>query len=305
LDASPTASPRRRASRLALLALALAVAACGAQAVRSARRAIASCHPAHKPIDPAARAAVRAAIPALEEVSFRTGDGLTLRGWYAPGTHRAAVILVHGGYDNRAHWVPELRTLAARGYGVLAYDSRASGESDGDLLSAGDRERGDVAAALDFVTARADVDPRRVGVVGFSYGSSAVLLTAAKDARARAVVLEATWTSLEDEIMTGSGRFPLLTGGAALWAMRHEGVDVDAVRPIDHVAELAPRPLLVITGSADTDTPVAVMQRVFRAAAAPKELWIVDGADHGEYAAVAPDEYARRLVAFFDAALLR
>jgi len=268
---------------------------------------MASCHPPHKPIAAEERAAALAALPALEDVSFRASDGLTLRGWFAPGTgkSRAAVILVHGGYANRVHWMPDLRALTAHGYGVLAYDSRGSGESDGDLVTAGDRERKDVTAALDFVAARPDVDPARIGLVGLSYGASAVLLTATKDPRARAVVLEAVWSSLEDEIMSKSGRFPLLTGGAAVWGMRHEGVDVDAVRPIDHIAELAPRKLLVVTGAADTDTPVAVMERVFAAAAAPKELWIVPGAGHGAYAEVAPDEYARRLVAFFDDALVR
>lgn len=228
-----------------------------------------------------------------------------LRGWYVPARRRAAVILVHGGFDNRAHWLPELRLLAEEGYGVLAYDSRSSGESGGDLVTGGDREQADVAAALDFVSARPDVDPSRIGLMGFSYGASAVALQAARDPRARAVVLEGTWTSFEDETRTNRGKYGRLSSVPALWALRWEGVDLGNVRPIDHVAEISPRPLLLISGAADDDTPVPVAQRVFAAAREPKELLVVPGAQHGDYAFAAPTEYTRKLLAFFGNALLR
>ncbi len=303
---SLTRAPRRnRLGRAALVALAIFVVGCAAQAVRVARRTIASCHPARARLRAEDHAAARDAFPSLEEVSFRTKDGITLRGWRIPSKNRAAVILVHGGGGNRAHWMPELRALADRGYGALAYDSRACGESDGDLVTAGDRERADVVAALDLVTTSADVDPARVGLVGFSYGASAVLLVAATDTRARAVLVGASWTSLEDELTKKSGKFQPIANVASLWAMRHEGVRVDDVRPIDHVAEISPRPLFLVTGDLDTDTPVAVVRALLDAARMPKELWIVPGAGHGDYAAVSPAEVPRRFVAFFDGALLR
>lgn len=294
---------RARLSRAGLLAAALALALCAAVAVRSAWLARASCHPAKKPLRAEERAAARAALPGLEEVSFATRDGLALRGWWVPSRQGAAVVLVHGGYDNRAHWLPELRLLAARGYGVLAYDSRGSGESGGELVTAGDREQADVAAALDFVCARPGVDRARIGLVGFSFGSSAAALQAARDPRVRALALESTWTSFEDETRAKRGRWGPLSSLPALWALRREGIDLANLRPVDHLAELSPRPLLLIAGADDDDTPVPVMQRLFAAAREPKELWVVPHARHGDVAAAAPAEYERRLLAFFDGAL--
>jgi fermentation-respiration switch protein FrsA (DUF1100 family) len=85
--------------------------------------------------------------------------------------------------------------------------------------------------------------------------------------------------------------------------LRRNGVDLGNVRPIDHIGEIAPRPLLMITGTRDDDTPVAVMQRLFAAARAPKDLWIVEGAVHGNYLATAPAEYERRVITFLDRSL--
>lgn len=242
-------------------------------------------------------------VPGLEDASFRTTDGLTLRGWFAPGSRGAAIVFVHGGGGNRMQLFPEARILAHHGYGVLIYDSRASGESDGDLATLGAREQRDVEAAIDFVSARPEIDPKRIGIVGFSVGASTVVLEVAHDRRTRAVVLYATWSSMEDEIKWKARRFGPLSWAPVLFGLRRQGVDVDAVRPIDHMGEIAPRPLLMIAGSDDSDTPVAVMEQVFAAAREPKELWVEPRATHGSYVETAPAEYERRVVGFFDRSL--
>jgi dipeptidyl aminopeptidase/acylaminoacyl peptidase len=296
---------RTRIVRLVAAVVALGVLGCAVLATRSARRAMAGCHPPHKAIRADDRARARAAATSLEEVSFRTTDDLTLRGWWVPSKNGAAVVFVHGWFDNRAHWLPDLLALAERGFGVLAYDSRGSGESDGDLTTAGDREQRDVTAAIDFVTARPGIVPTRIGLVGFSFGSSAVALTAAKDARPRAILLEATWTSLEDEMRYKNRKWGPVTQEAALWGLRHEGLDLGNVRPIDHMREIRPRPLLLVIGALDDDTPVPIMEKVLAAAGAPTELWIVPGAHHGDYAEAAPNEYLPHVVSFFEGALLR
>ena len=146
-----------------------------------------------------AKASAFAKIPKLEDVTLRTADGMNLRAWFAPGERRAVVIFVHGGGGNRAQLLPEEIVLSQHGYGILAYDSRASGESDGDLVSWGDREQHDLIAAIDYAASRPEVDPGRIAVLGFSIGASTVAMTAARDPRPSAVILYATWTSLTDE----------------------------------------------------------------------------------------------------------
>jgi dipeptidyl aminopeptidase/acylaminoacyl peptidase len=248
----------------------------------------------------------RQAIPGLREVTLQTSDGLALRGWFAPGSNRGLVILVHGGGGNRLSLLPEARVIARHGYGILLFDSRAHGESDGDLVSWGDREQRDVFAALDFTSASPEVDPGRVAVLGFSIGGSTAALAAARDQRLSAVLLYATWTSLEEELRTNQRRiWGPLSVWAALFLVRRAGVDLSNVRPVDHLREIAPRPLLMISGGLDTDTPPPVMRRLFAAASEPKELWFLEKAWHGGYLEVAPAEYEARVVGFLDRALLR
>jgi pimeloyl-ACP methyl ester carboxylesterase len=259
-----------------------------------------------------ARAEAFRVVPDLRDVTMHTSDGLTLRGWLSPGTRHAVVILIHGQGGDRSQLLPEALVLSRHGYGFLAYDSRAHGESDGDRTTWGDGERRDVAAALDLLMATPQLDPRlsegwtsppSVALLGFSIGGTTATLVAARDPRVRAVIANPVWTSLEDEVRSKSGRLAFLTEPLALFALRHGGIDVDAVRPIDHVADIAPRPLLLIAGTQDRDTPVVAMQRMFDAARSPKSLWVVPGAGHGESLKTAPAEYEARVVAFLDSAL--
>jgi hypothetical protein len=240
-------------------------------------------------------------LPGLEDIDFRTRDGLLLRGWFASGVNKDAIILVHGLSGNRSFLLPEAEILASHGHGVLMYDSRASGDSDGDIATWGDRERLDVGAALDFVGARNDVKPGKVGIYGFSVGGSTAALVAASDPRVRAVVLGPTWTSLEDELrykFRWWGPFSSL----ATATFRAYGVDIGAVRPIGVVAAIPPRPLFLLSGSLDEDTPPSVMNRL-NVAVPQAERWLVTGAGHGGFSRVAPSEFSRRVSGFFDGAL--
>ncbi len=291
-----------RPPQIALGAAAAGVVFVLAVAGSAARHSYAYVHPRRTRAADRDRSGAKARLPGLEDVELRTRDGLVLRGWFAPGARRTAVVLVHGLTQNRSDMLPEAEALAAHGHGVLLFDSRASGDSDGELATWGDRERLDIAAALDLLAARPDVDAKRLGAYGFSVGSSAVALAAAQDLRIRAVVLGPVWPSLEAELGVKGGRFGWLSTAAARLAFRAFGVDVNAVRPIDVVASIPPRPLMLVSGSADDDTPPAIMERVHRAVPSA-EWWLVPGAGHGNFAKVAPAEYARRFAAFFDGAL--
>jgi dipeptidyl aminopeptidase/acylaminoacyl peptidase len=258
-------------------------------------------HPPHVPVT---RPSAAPELDAMRDVTFTNADGLTLRGWYVPSQNRAAVVLVHGFADNRAQLLFEARALARAGYGVLLFDLRAHGESGGDRVTWGDLERRDVTAALDFVAARPDVDPARLGLFGFSMGGTTALLVAEHDARVKAVAAAGAYPALEADVYSGYGRWGALSAEPVLWTLRRAGVDVEAVRPIDGMCQLKGRPLLLVNGDVDPDAPAKLQASLFRAACEPKTLWVVEGAGHGEYARVAPEEYARRLREHFDRALL-
>jgi pimeloyl-ACP methyl ester carboxylesterase len=263
------------------------------------------CHPPRKLIKEPERRDARARLPTLRDVSFQSTDGLTLRGYYVPSVNGATVVFGHGLGENRLHFLPDAEMLARHGYGALLFDWRAHGESDGQASTWGDREQGDFAAAVDFASRQADVLEGRIAALGFSVGASTVALEAARDQRVRAVILEAVYTSLRDEMRIRMGSRGPLSYIPAVLAMRYAGIDFSHIRPIDHVTEIHPRPLLEITGRDDFDTPVPVAMRVFDAAAEPKRIWVVEGAGHGEYEKVAPAEFEAVLIAFLNDAFFR
>lgn len=285
---------RLRIPLAAALALAAVVAVVVVHYIHVGER---YCHPERKHVTEADRASARKALPTIEDAVFRSDDGLTIRGFYLPPKNGVVVVMGHGLMENRMRFVRDAEMLARHGYGALFFDWRAHGESEGEVTTWGDREQRDLRAAIDFAAQRGGADVK-IATLGFSVGSSAVALEATHDPRVRAVILEALWPSLEEEMDDKAhhaiGRWPTKLG------MKRSGVDFANVRPIDHIAEIAPRPLLLLGGSIEHDTPVPVTQRVFDAAKAPKRLWIVPGADHGEYFKVQPVDYERTVMSFLD-----
>jgi fermentation-respiration switch protein FrsA (DUF1100 family) len=66
------------------------------------------------------------------------------------------------------------------------------------------------------------------------------------------------------------------------------------------VGRLAPKPLLLLHGTADSVIPVEHTHRLFEAAGEPKELWVVDGAGHGEAVLGGGEAYRERVLGFLE-----
>jgi dipeptidyl aminopeptidase/acylaminoacyl peptidase len=274
---------RRRARALApwLLASLLALGL-GAKLAHHVQVAQAMLHPTRTPVQATDLALAQQALHGgVQPVTFATADGLLLQGWYKPSRTGAVVIFVHGGEGNRLWFLDQAQALAERGMGALLYDSRASGNSEGDTQAWGDLEQEDLTAALNWVSARPDADPMRLGAEGFSIGASTVCMVAASDPRLKAVVLHSMWSSLREELRHKSGN--AVTTGLLLLDFWWAGVDPDRVQPAQVIQQIAPRPLRLVAAENDHDTPVAVEQAVFERAGSPKALWRIPDADHLNY----------------------
>jgi fermentation-respiration switch protein FrsA (DUF1100 family) len=239
---------------------------------------------------------------AYREISFKTSDGLILRGWYIPGQNGATVVLVHGYARDRTELLPEARMLVNLGYGVLLFDTRAQGASDGAHIGLGYLETLDVRAAVDFALAQSP--QTQIGVIGYSIGAVAALQAAAEDTRIRAVIAVSPFASLRDTVRH---RFRKIQPPASIlvwWGERMTGLDVDDLRPVDVVARIAPRPILIMQGEEDQMVPACSGQRLFAAALEPKELWSVPGVAHVDFRQAIPDEYQRKVIGFFEQVLI-
>ena len=82
-----------------------------------------------------------------QNVEFTTSDGLRLKGWYVPSRNGAAVIAFAGRRDTQLR----ARMLVRHGYGVLLFDRRGEGESEGDPNLFGWQGERDVHGAVAFL----------------------------------------------------------------------------------------------------------------------------------------------------------
>ena len=151
-----------------------------------------------------------------ESVSFMTADGLRLRGWYVPSKNGAAVI----SFPGRKGTQRQARMLARHGYGVLLFDRRGEGESDGDPNAWGWNGYRDVDAAVRFLQGRPDVRDDRIGGIGLSVGGEMMLEAAARSRGLKAVVAEGAGERSVRELldMTGNDKWLAVSSYAALTA---------------------------------------------------------------------------------------
>jgi fermentation-respiration switch protein FrsA (DUF1100 family) len=240
-----------------------------------------------------------------EAVSFPSRDGTKLEGWYMPGEKPATIILVHGYGCRRQEMLRHADFLHEAGYSVLLFDLRSRGESAGDAVTLGYHERGDALAAVDYLRGRPDTLSDRVGVLGVSLGGATAILAATESEAIRAVVAESTFRSVDSVVSQSFTRFIGLPAfpfaPLTIWLSEQRlGIDSAAVAPEREVAKIAPRPVLVIHGSEDETISPRDGEAVFAAAGAPKQWWLIPNAGHADGVKVAPEEYGRRVVEFFD-----
>src|SRR5574341_731199 len=183
-----------------------------------------------------------------DAVSFASGDGITLKGWLVkpahPGAKSPAIIICHGVGANKSDFTELAVFFAKRGHFVLQFDFRAHGESNGRRASLGYHEQKDVLAALGFLKTRAEIDPKRIGVYGFSMGGSAAILAAARSNGFRALVADSAFTSLKDQARTAITDFYHLLSFpflhlAVLGYELYFQTQVDAIAPVKVIAAIA------------------------------------------------------------------
>jgi alpha-beta hydrolase superfamily lysophospholipase len=286
--------PRKKLHRRVLLVLVVAAAWVPlAIAVRGFRREYRSFEDPPQPVD---AAPAHAALPNLVEVTIPNKAG-ALRGWFVPGPKRAGVLVLHGCGGNRAELLPELQTLSNAGLAALAIDWPGSGDSAG-FPSWGDEYVTSLRTALDWFSARPEVDPARIGVYAFSMGTWIALREGVADPRVRAFALAGAMASVVDFSVQGP-HHALLTQWSAIYADRARGMPVGTDEPRDLVKRLSGRPILFIAGTDDQTVPLGMTRELFEKATEPKQLLVVPGSQHGQYAKVGGAMYADRLATFF------
>ena len=236
-------------------------------------------------------------------------DGAELRGWKIkpPMPNGDWVLLFHGVSDNRTGVLGHAEFLVRHGYSVVMMDSRAHGLSGGDMATYGWKERYDTVAIANALYATESV--RHLDALGVSMGGAIALQSAAVEPRIEAVVAEDPFASLREASYDYAGLHvsPLLgmtlLRPAPIMALdaleKAGGFNPDDVSPEKAVAK-RPFPVLLICGTRDRTIPCRHAEQIYRAATGPKELWVVEGAQHASALGHAPQGYEDRVIGFFE-----
>lgn len=246
-----------------------------------------------------------------EDFDVRAPDGALLRGWKVrpKNPNGSWVLLFHGVADNRVGVVGPSEFLLRAGYSAVMMDARAHGASGGPIATYGWLERNDTRSIVDAL--ESSEHPQHLFALGESMGAGIVLQSAAVEPRIEAVVAEAPFANLREASYDYAGlrKYPWL--GKTLFApgtwtllYRDEkisGLPVAQVSPVKAVAARA-FPVLLICDEKDDALPCRHAEMIYAAARGPKQLWIVPGAFHTAALGFQPEEFRRRVLAFFASA---
>jgi pimeloyl-ACP methyl ester carboxylesterase len=260
-----------------------------------------------------ARTAVGSTTPgdrglAYDDVEFATSDGVQLSGWYVPSTNGAAVVMLHGSGSTRSNLLDRAVVVAGHGYGVLLFDARGHGRSDGRAMDFGWYGDLDTEAAVSFVASRPDVDPGRIAVLGTSMGGEEAIGAAAADPRIRAVVAEgATNRTSADKAWLSDvhGWRGTITEGIETMVFAATDLLTSADPPIalrDAATTAAPRPVLLLAGGNMPDEADAG-RYIQGGSPETVELWVVPGSGHTAALDTDPGAWEQRVTGFLDEAL--
>ncbi|HXQ36548.1 MAG TPA: alpha/beta hydrolase [Anaerolineales bacterium] len=235
----------------------------------------------------------------FQQLDLVTEDGIRLSAWYTPPRKGAVILLAHGYGDNRPEWVHAL--LAKKGYGVLSWDARAHGESDGEISTIGYLELLEVRAALDYVRTQPEVN--HIGAWGGSMGAATLIRATAQFPQIEALFVDSSFASLNDEF-DFLVPYPVINPLAKFIAELQTGIHLDEINPLNDIEQISPRPVYIVHSKGDTVAPPDAGEKLFNAAHESRFLWVEEEAAHLSIHLVNERRYKLRLIGFFDEWLL-
>ena len=244
----------------------------------------------------------------VEEASFLSEDGLRMAGWYVPPKNGGLVILLHGYGSTRLAMRWHAERLVEAGYGVLMYDERASGESEGTYRSYGWEDSRDVGGALSFLSDKPEVDPDKIGIAGCSIGGQIALQGAAYYPQIGAVWTEGASMIRAQDIPRPTNFIAglIVVSNYLMDQMFAARLGMKAPPPmIKIIGDIAPRPIMLVGSGIPfrfVGSEADHLEIYAHYAGENAELWVLPDAGHCGGPRARPEEYAHRMVEFFDTA---
>jgi dipeptidyl aminopeptidase/acylaminoacyl peptidase len=230
----------------------------------------------------------------VEKISW-VSDGLKIHGEvYSPADRSRrypALFICHGipakvkAPDDRGYPLLAER-FCQEGFFVLIFNFRGAGLSQGNFDIRGwtrDLERG-----LDYLALRPEVDPKRIFLMGFSGGAAVSIYVAARRKEIAGLVACASPAEFRD-LSTGKGLEDFLVHARDVGIIKDPNFPASieewkngfrAVRPLDWVGRIPPRPFLIIHGTEDDVVDASHARTLYAEVGGKAELFLIEGAEH-------------------------
>ena len=247
-----------------------------------------------------------------EDVEFPAReDGVRISGWFVPASTSSerVVIVVHGGdvcKRNTSVLLPA-GMLANNGFNVLLIDLRNHGDSEivGERFTGTDEYK-DALGAYDWLISQGYA-PESIGIMGVSMGAATSVNAFGQEPNIAALWSDSSFASLpivlDDQL--AMNKLPAFMKSAVLTVAKIDGFDLNEISPVEEIKNHANRPITIIHGTEDEWINVSSAYLLHKATGETAELWIIEGTHHVEAMFLYPEEYKKRMVAFFDEALNR
>ncbi len=217
-----------------------------------------------------------------EEIWLETADGVKLSGWFIPAEpERAVVLFFHGNGGNISHRLWSLEQLRQLGLSSFIFDYRGYGHSEGSPSEQGTYQ--DAAAAWRYLTEERHLPPAKIIIYGESLGG-AVAAWAAEAYPPAALILVSTFTSVPD---IGAQVYPFLP------VRQLSRIQYNTLTRLPQIT----CPVLIMHSPADEVIPFSHGQRLFAAAAEPKEFIQLQGG-HNDGLMRSASQFRAALAAF-------
>jgi alpha/beta superfamily hydrolase len=231
---------------------------------------------------------------AYVDASFVSDDGVALAGWWIDAVPRPrminselgedwgkrTVVLCHGVGSSKERQLDLAQYLTQRGYNVLVFDFRGHGQSAGNFISYGVRERLDVMAAIAWAKEKHPDQAEHLFGIGSNCGAAALVGAATEKGpgeQLEGIVLYEPFARFDDVVRENAKR---LLPGPASWLVRyisvplaslHTGANLGGFAPEEIIDQVWPRPVLVVQGRAQTFVSTEQSMDLYQQASQPKE----------------------------------
>jgi uncharacterized protein len=203
-----------------------------------------------------------------EDVRLRAQDGTVIDAWYIPGKKQQTILLCHGNAGNISHRIDKVLRLRESGAGVLLFDYRGYGLSEGSPSEKGTYQ--DAEAAYRFLTEAKKIPPAQIVLYGESLGCAVALETALRHPAA-GIILESPFTST---LAMANRVFPWLP---AKWTLRYRYDNLSKIPKLK-------MPLLIMHSFQDEIVPFEMGKQLYAAAPEPKKFFQLGGGHNDGYA---------------------